>query len=89
MAEPAIRDFPRLPRVDPAWRPPAEAAPPYEFKDALETNEREAQAALLRTEAGLRQAESAREAGRRGAEAARKAATRIAELEARLQLNDR
>ena len=58
-----------------------------------EAKQLEAQAALTRTEAALRRAESARdeaEAGRLEAEvAAQQAAERIAELEARLQRNDR
>ncbi|MCY4014560.1 MAG: hypothetical protein OXG82_17805 [Gammaproteobacteria bacterium] len=35
MAEPAIRDFPRLPRIDPAWRLPTEAELPYEDDELL------------------------------------------------------
>ena len=35
MAEPAIRDFPRLPRIDPAWRLPTEAELPYEDDEPL------------------------------------------------------
>ena len=35
MAEPAIHDFPRLPRIDPAWRLPTEAELPYEDDEPL------------------------------------------------------
>lgn len=35
MAEPAIRDLPRLPRIDPAWRLPTEAELPYEDDEPL------------------------------------------------------
>lgn len=35
MAEPAIRDLPRLPRIDPAWRLPTEAELPYEDDERL------------------------------------------------------
>ena len=35
MAEPAIHDFPRLPRIDPAWRMPTEAELPYEDDEPL------------------------------------------------------
>ena len=35
MAEPAIRDFPRLPRIDPAWRLPTESELPYEDDEPL------------------------------------------------------
>ena len=35
MAEPAIRDRPRLPRIDPAWRLPTEAELPYEDDEPL------------------------------------------------------
>lgn len=35
MAEPAIRDFPRLPRIDPVWRLPTEAELPCEDDEPL------------------------------------------------------
>ena len=35
MAEPAIHDVPRLPRIDPAWRMPTEAELPYEDDEPL------------------------------------------------------
>ena len=35
MAEPAIRDLPRLPRIDPAWRLPTESELPYEDDEPL------------------------------------------------------
>lgn len=35
MAEPAIRDFPRLPRIDPAWRLPTESELPYDDDEPL------------------------------------------------------
>ena len=35
MAEPAIHDFPRLPRIDPAWRLPTEAELPCEDDEPL------------------------------------------------------
>ena len=40
MAEPAIRDFSRLPRIDRAWRMPTAAELPDERESRLQLNDR-------------------------------------------------
>ena len=40
MAEPAIRDFARLPRIDPTWRLPTEAELPCEDDEPLSGSHR-------------------------------------------------